>query len=291
MGGGHHCWWPLFLPGLQRLQPQGRGAPAPAGDRPRRLGGPWGSPRKENHQGSAGGRTTVFRIFGDESCTHSGEFRVQGALWVKQGLIASVRRELASVRRYRTGGGPAEIKWSEVRGRRLRPRVKALVDLFFTSSAASAMHFNTIIISHKDDPSRRAGASQLSLSKAWHLLFRYRLWPNSDNYIDLDERPGWTAGHDYTLRSILNRTGCRSQSTVGLLRSVQSCSDDLIQLTDLLVGATAWEWNGRSQGSGAKAQLHEHICHRLHCSTLLRETIRHPKFDRWRYRPDAQRAA
>lgn len=237
------------------------------------------------------GTTTVFRIFGDESCTNAGDFRVQGALWVKQGMMSAVRGELAKVRRYRTGGGPAEIKWSRIRGRRLRPRVKALVDVFFTSSVAGSMHFNAIIVSHADDPTRHGGDHELGVNKTWHLLFRHRLWPNSDNYIDLDERPDRTAQDEYTLRSVLNRTGTRSRYTVGLLRSVQSTSDELIQLTDLLVGAVAWEWNGPSRTTGAKAQLHEYICDRLHCSTLLHETFRHPKFDRWRYRPDAERAA
>jgi hypothetical protein len=104
------------------------------------------------------GTTTVFRIFGDESCTNSGAYRVQGALWVRQDAMTAVRDELARVRAYRTGGGPAEIKWSRIRGKRLRPRVKALVDVFFTSSVAASMHFNAIIVSHADDPTVPAQA-------------------------------------------------------------------------------------------------------------------------------------
>jgi hypothetical protein len=241
--------------------------------------------------GSTPGTTSVFRIFGDESCTNSGDFRVQGALWVRQDAMSAVRAELSSVRRYRTGGGPAEIKWSRIRGGRLRCRVKALVDVFFTSSVAASMNFNAIIVSHADDPTRHGGDRELGVNKTWHLLFRHRLWPNSDNYIDLDERPHRTAQDEYTLKSVLNRTGSQPRYTVSLIRSVQSTSDDLIQLTDLLVGVVAWEWNDRPRTTGAKAQLHEYICNRLHCSSLLQETFRHPKFDRWRYRPDAQQAA
>ena len=153
------------------------------------------------------------------------------------------------------------------------------------------MHFNSIIVSHDDDPTRHGGDSELGLGKTWHLLFRHRLWPNSDNYIDLDERPGRKLEHEQILRRVLNRTGSQPRYTVSLLRSVQSTSDDLIQLADLLVGAVAWEWNGPPHRNGAKAELHGHICKRLQCSSLLDETFRHAKFDRWRYRPNAQRAA
>jgi hypothetical protein len=226
---------------------------------------------------------TVFRIFGDESYTSSGEYRVQGALWVQRDL--RLRAELA-----RINARPGEIKWSEIRGKRLRRRARGLVDVFFTSPVAACMHFNAIIVPHKDDPALRVGECELGVNKTWHTLLKNRLWSNSENYIDLDERPGRTDKDEAKLKGFLNRSGSQSRCTVKLCRSVQSHSEDLIQLTDLLVGAIGWEWNGRPSASPAKAEMHRHICERLKCTTLRRETNRHPKFDLWLYRPTSQRA-
>jgi len=235
--------------------------------------------------------TTVFRIFGDESCTTSAEYRVQGALWIPKQYMNLVRAELARVREtFPTGGGPAQMEWKRIRGKRLKPRAVGLVDVFFASPVASCMRFNSLIVPLKDDPALQVGDCELGVSKTWWVLFNHRLSPISDNEIDLDERPGRTQEDDDTLQRVLNRTSGSNRHTVSLCRSVQSHSDDLIQLTDLLVGAIGWEWNGRRTTGTAKAKLQDHICRRLNCTSLRRATYRHPKFDLWRYRPDAQRA-
>jgi hypothetical protein len=234
---------------------------------------------------------TVFQIFGDESCTTSAEYRVQGALWVPKQFMKLVRAELERVRgSYRTGGGRGEIKWHKIRGKRLKPRAVGLVDVFFDSPVAACMRFNSLIVPLKNDPALSRGQCELGVNKTWWVLLNNRLEPDSHNLIQLDERGGRTQADEETLKRVLNRTSGNTRYTVGLCRSVQSQSDDLIQLADLLVGATGWDWNGRRTTDTAKAELHRHICERLGCTTLRRETKRHPKFDLWLYRPSPQQA-
>jgi len=82
----------------------------------------------------------------------------------------------------------------------------------------------------------------------------------------------------------------RAAST-DLLRAVEprcSTDEDLIQVADILLGATAYVWNERG-ASPAKAAMAMHLASRLGWESLRRETAPSaPKFNIWNWRPRSQ---
>ena len=189
---GHRCWWPFFLPGLAVLRSAlgcSVRAPASPGLRlpifavfefdlrsrcvvprarstapPRMTKLREGRSYGQRRQGTAARECSEHA--GHDYCVPNLRRRILYQLrstsgcrdiWVRQDAMSAVRAELSRVRRYRTGGGPAEIKWSRIRGARLRCRVKALVDVFFTSSVAASMNFNAIIVSRRRSDAPRWG--------------------------------------------------------------------------------------------------------------------------------------
>lgn len=235
----------------------------------------------------------AYRVFGDESMTEGsgpGSYRVQGILLVPEEGMTVVRTELARIRsEYRTGGGHGEIKWSGIRGKRLRPRVAGLLKMFFEGPAAAYLRFDCIVVQHSEDQTYGTCAEtrDLGVYKTFFVLLKNRLPSGSSSTIVLDERPGLRVGAEEQLRECLNAAGARSAPpfAVSACLAADSRMEDLIQLTDLLCGAVAWDWNGRPARVKAKHQLHGLICQKLGCTTLRRETYRDPKFGLWRYRP------
>lgn len=243
--------------------------------------------------------SVTYRVFGDESTTEGSgpdSYRVQGGIWVREEGLTVVRQELASLRaEHRTGGGRGELKWSGLRGARLRPRARGLIDLFFTGPAAEFLRFDCIAVRHDEDQTFGSCAEtrDLGIYKTFFVLFRNRLPPGSTSIITLDERPGLRPGAERQLQTCLNGAGRKLSPpfTVTACRAVCSRSEDLIQLADLFCGAVAWDWNGRPPRADAKHEAHRLICDRLRRPTLQRETYRDPKFGIWRYRPRQAGAA
>ena len=245
----------------------------------------------------AGSRLT-YHVFGDETHTETtgqGAYRLQGAIWVQTSGMTVVREVLNTVRtNYRACGG--EVKWSTLRGNRLRDRVAGMIDAFFVGPAAPFIHFNCIAVRKTDDSAfgMDAWTRDLAVYKTYYLLFAHRLAPGSDNLILLDRRPFNRTGKETELLLCLNRTGFKHNPSyyVTRCRSIDSKCDELMQLTDLLCGAVCWDWNGQQSGSAAKRAAHARILYHLRRRSLAYSTGRSErKFGVWEYRPRRESAA
>jgi hypothetical protein len=235
--------------------------------------------------------SVTFWVFGDESTTEGtgpDNYRVQGGIWVKAEGMEVVRGELARLSPAPRRKG--ELKWRGLRGNRLRYRPQGFINLFFEGLARQFLSFDCIVVRHGADQAYGASAAtrDLAVYKTWYTLLNNRLPAGSNSIITLDERR-IRPGAEGELRTCLNYAGAwRSPAfTVTACHAVSSHSEELIQLTDLLCGAVAWDWNGRPHRNKAKRDAHKLICDHLGKNTLRRATFRDPKFGIWLYQPRA----
>jgi hypothetical protein len=232
----------------------------------------------------------LYGVFADESIPHGpcAGFRVQGGVWIRREAAGLVRARFSWVRE--KFGHDGELKWEKIGGQRLHTGYARLSDLFLEASSRGDVSFNSIVIQHGLDPTfRRSSAEQeLGFYKAYFTLFRHRLAPGSDNYLRLHQTTSARVAPEEDLKDCLNAAARRDLSTPFLVRDCKlvDAKDDFIQLADVLCGAVAWEWNGRSP-SPAKLEFYERLCSGLERGALRETPPSESRFNVWRYEPRA----
>lgn len=197
-----------------------------------------------------------FNLYCDES-RHTSDpadnYAVIGAICCprakKRELVHSIHR-LRAV--HRTQG---EMGWSRVSPNKLEFYL-AVQELFLRSPDLS---FRCLVVDKRrlDHDRFNHGDVELGFYKLYYQLLVHWLAPGSAYRIYLDWQQNCERGRFVTLRTIL-ATKLSGRARVESLEPVESHAVELVQLTDLLIGAVGYAWNGRT-GSNAKLQF----CQRL----------------------------
>jgi hypothetical protein len=205
-----------------------------------------------------------------------GRYMAIGGLWIESQSRALVKEQIRSLRRRYAVGG--EFKWSRVSPSRLDFYLE-MVDLFFTSG----MRFRSIVIeTHRlDAPRFHDGDDELMFYKFYYQLLHHWIDPSNAYRIFVDMKTN-RVGHRLThLRDVL-----RNANTVRSILDVQALPShevDLLQLDDLLLGATSFRLNGSSE-SAAKVAVASRIEHHLG-HTIGPTTKGEEKFNVFRWLP------
>ena len=228
-----------------------------------------------------------FHVFCDESYTED-TYRVQGGIWADHAGMRVIRAELARVRNAHPR--TQEFKWNSVRGKRRRHAYHDFAQVFFNGPAAAFLSFKCLVVHRNNDPSSVLDSEgrNLGFYKAYHTLLKYRLEPGNRYRIRLDRRTGPRVDPEAEVADHLNKSCCGWEPPAEVLScvGVESHTEDLVQMADLLCGAVGWAWNGRRSGPPAKVILAQDIAASLKWKELTRETAGSAtKFNVWRYRP------
>jgi hypothetical protein len=224
-----------------------------------------------------------YNLYCDEASTTGARYMLIGGLWVPWETEPAVRSALSEVRARHNL--LAEMKWTKV-SQTMLPAYKDFVDVFF---AEPALAFKCIVLDTRilDYETFHRGDEELGFYKFYFQLVSRNLTPGNLYWLFTDERKNRKPYRLAVLKLTVNRWW-KKRADVEPLHNVEprrSHGEDLIQLTDILLGATAYAWNER-MGSRAKLSLIAHIAQRLGWPTLrvaTRPTA--PKVNIWKWRP------
>ncbi len=163
-------------------------------------------------------------------------------------------------KRYNTQG---EFGWKRLSPNR-RDFYWAILDLF---ARESCLAFRCLVVDRNilDHEKYNQGDQELGFYKLYYQMLIHWLKPQNKYHLYLDRQQNRTQHRFSTLRNIL-RIKLSAQAEIACLEPVGSKHIPMIGMTDLLIGAVGYEWNGRD---ASKAKLE--FCKKLAESMNMRD--------------------
>jgi len=229
---------------------------------------------------------TRFLLYCDESSIHSARYMLIGGIWLPQNFESSLRASLKEVRQ--SFNMTAEFKWTKVSQTKL-PAYQAWVDCFLNNSD---INFRSIVIDTQllDHQTYNKGDQELGFYKFYYQLVSRNIQATNLYWLYTDERNNRKKNRLEVLRIVTNRFW-KKKADIEPLRAVEprpSHSEDLLQLTDVFLGAIGYAWNGY-KNSPAKLELIAYIAKRLGWPSLQVATPPYfTRFNIWQWRPFTQ---
>ena len=234
----------------------------------------------------------IRQVFCDESRPRGDRFMVLGGIIVPRVSLESMGEEIQTLRH--DLHSTAELKWGKV-SKGWLSKYKAFVDYFFEKNENERLHFHSLIIdrSRVDHRKYSDGDAELGFYKFYYQLLLHCFGKNycpdmGDRIIAyLDQRQ--TSYPVPQLRRILNHGvaknfGNKTRPFLAVT-PVNSKQHDLIQLTDVLIGAIGYHRNGLqalTEACPAKVELADYIAKRAGVKNLGRSTpYRMKRFTVW----------
>ena len=227
----------------------------------------------------------IAEIYIDESSQNNHRYLVLGGVCVN---LPDSDELSERIRQARLPDLPEnEAKWAKVSRTKL-PAYRRIVDVLFDNPGL--VHFHSLFVdTTKLDHHRfNQGDSEIGFNKEiYQLCIKFsRLYGTMLFHVYPDERE--TSQRPETLRDILNG-GCRKSGDRRdwPFRRCQFRKSDAtlpLQLTDILVGALAYQLNGHAaapNASPAKIELSTHILGRAGVRDVLSGTAREGRFTIW----------
>lgn len=226
-----------------------------------------------------------MNVYADESRIQAERYMLIGGLWLPASEEPALRERLAAFRS--SERMTAELKWTKVSAGKLEA-YKKLVDIFCDHKDVT---FNCIVVdvSILDHATYSKGDSELGFYKFYFHLLSRRVRPDCEYYVRTDHRINRQANRLADLQLCTNRwCAKRSGFRAKPIRSIEardSSAEDLIQLTDVILGAVGYACNKRGE-SGAKLELIGHLAKRLKLGSLSTPCAPYrAKFNSWHWSP------
>lgn len=217
-----------------------------------------------------------YNIYCDESChleTDESKFMVLGAVWCaiseKQKIFERIR-EIKQKHKFKPN---FEIKWNKVSARKVA-FYKEIIDYFFDDHD---LHFRALVIPDKKKLIHEVFDSthDAFYYKMYFNLLKVILEPDCSYKIYLDIKDTRSQSKVDNLKEVLRNSHYDfSKQIIKEIQQVRSHEVEILQLTDLLIGAVCYTHRGLKSNKG-KLDLIEKIKHRsgysmMH-STLYKE--------------------
>lgn len=229
------------------------------------------------------GNLTDYNVYCDETSVAKERYLVIGGIWTPRSLDAQVRASLAEVRD--TYGLRSEMKWTHVSDRYLEA-YKAFTSVFFRYPQ---LQFNCIVVDKLSVDHRKynQGDQELGFYKFYFLMLSHNVEVFNRYWIFTDQKSNRDPYRLSDLHRLLNsrRDTIPGQPPVRHLQPLNSKKDDLLQLTDLLLGSVQCHYNG-NVSKNAKLGLAGHVASSVGFVTLKVATSRrHTPICIWRWKP------
>lgn len=218
----------------------------------------------------------TYNIYCDESChleRDQQNVMVLGAIWCPLDKSKEIAIRIREIKKQHSLKNDFEIKWTKVSPAKL-PFYLDLIDYFFDNSD---LHFRALIVPDKTQL-RHAEFNQSHddfYYKMYFDMLKIIISPNATYRIYIDIKDTRSAQKTAKLRDVLyNNQYDFSRSIIERLQTVRSHEIELLQLTDLLIGAISYENRGLNT-SHAKSSIIQRFKdrsgYRLTQSTLYKE--------------------
>ena len=221
-------------------------------------------------------------IFADESSTDKLRYMFIGGIWVDEQTYSQVLEECKNFKRENNWDEQTKFNWKNVSKKTL-PQYCRFIDIFFKYN----LQFNCIIIDRKeiDLKANEDKDAELGFYKFYYQLLRKNSKPNAPYYIYLDRRTNREPNRLEKLKSFLQQDthpidfwGIRTTNKgldVKALEFVNSKSYELIQFSDILMGAISYHYNKRHlrpDASQNKCDLAQYIATKINKPNLIFNT-------------------
>ncbi len=224
-----------------------------------------------------------YLIYCDESNIHSARYMLIGGIWLPLDLEITLRAKLKEVRQ--NYNMTAEFKWTKVSQAKL-PAYYAWVDCFFSNLN---FNFRCIVIdtSLLDYQTYHKSDQELGFYKFYYQVVSRNIQPEDLYWLYTDERNNRKKNRLEVLRIVTNRYWKKKADTEPLrvVEPRSSHDEDILQLTDVLLGAIGYTWNGFKE-SPVKLDLIQYIAKKLEWPSLHVSTPPYyTRFNIWQWRP------
>lgn len=221
-------------------------------------------------------------IFADESSTDKLRYMFIGGIWVDEQTYLQVLEECKNFKLENNWDEQTKFNWKNVSKKTL-PQYCRFIDIFFKYN----LQFNCIIIDRKeiDLKANEDKDAELGFYKFYYQLLRKNSKPNAPYYIYLDRRTNREPNRLEKLKSFLQQDthpidfwGIRTTNKgldVKALEFVNSKSYELIQFSDILMGAISYHYNKRHlrpDASQNKCDLAQYIATKINKPNLIFNT-------------------
>lgn len=218
----------------------------------------------------------TYNIYCDESCHLENDRQrvmVLGAVWCPEAKVREVAVRLREIKARHDLRPGFELKWTKVSASKVQFYLD-MVDYFFDDDD---LHFRALVV---PDKSLLIHDDAVQDHDAWYYemyfqLIKAVLSPQDVYHVYLDIKDTRSANKVRRLHEVLRTSVIDwSPNIVQRVQTVRSHEVELLQLTDLLIGAVAYVNRGL-EGNAGKVRLIERVRQRsgydLTKSTLLRE--------------------
>ncbi len=229
----------------------------------------------------------------DESGISGHRFTVVGAICLRSDVIPQVH---ASIDKFREKHGMRhELKWSKITDHK-HEEYKSLVDYFFALNNQNILQFHSIIFDNHAANHKRynEGDADKALSKLYYQLMVHRFGrncgPDGDLCVCVDRRNSSTSLED--LRRMANAAIARDFGVGGTpikqVVPLDSRSDDILQINDVILGAVCAARNGRhllADGRESKRDIAATVLQKSGLGTFEKDSPRNiHRFTVWNLR-------
>ncbi|MEW5799103.1 MAG: DUF3800 domain-containing protein [Bacteroidota bacterium] len=238
----------------------------------------------------------LYHIYCDESRQSKDRYMVLGGIVMEHTEILRFADTMKKFRQEQKM--TAELKWSKVSTQKL-PEYKRFVDYFFALNNTNYIHFHSIIIDNHQVNHKKfnKGDKELGFYKFFYQLLLHcfgKIYCTSTNnvrlFVHLDNRQ--TKYKLSTLKTILNNGMAKKFSILYrpfvAVEPVESKISDLLQISDIILGAMGYQKNGYhllAESKKGKIELAEYIASSAGLKTLTENTLKsNQRFTIWNFR-------
>ena len=243
-------------------------------------------------------------IFADESnINKNSRYILIGGIWVDEYTYNLVKEECRCYKLTVGWREDTKFNWKNVSNTALE-KYKGFIDIFFKYN----LRFNAIILDktivnlkHNEEKDEELGFYKFYYQLLWHNSSK-----SNEYYIYLDRRNNKKETRLGDLKNILRNEqfvahGLKFEKeikgiNVNSLEAVNSKDFNLIQFTDILLGAIGFHYHKRhlkSDSCQAKIELANHISNNLNVKNLIFSTGKggYKNFNIWLFKPEIKKAS
>lgn len=200
--------------------------------------------------------TKSYNVYCDESCHLEKDglgVMVLGAIWCPLERVREISEQLRAIKKKHGLSKDFELKWTKLSNRKKRYYLEVL-DYFFDEGD---LHLRALIVPDKTklNHAERQQTHDEWYYKMYYQMLRQIIDPDLSLNIYLDIKDSRSAKKEHKLCEILRSSiGDSGQELVKKLQSVRSHEIELLQVTDLLIGAIGYA-NKDLKTSAAKVEF------------------------------------
>lgn len=237
-----------------------------------------------------------YYVFADESNITQARYMLIGGIWVDELTYKQVSEECKNFKIVNGWETLTKLNWKNVSKQTL-PQYQKFIDIFFKYN----LNFKCIILDRKTVNLKlnEEKDKELGFYKFYYMFLRNCSEKGHQYYIYLDRMNNRVPNRLQVMREFLEKTRlrhtisgetyCQKGLDIKTIEFVNSNSYDLIQFSDLLLGAIGYHYNGRHlkpDASSHKSALANYIAQKINRENLILETDQkgYKNFNLWKFR-------